>query len=180
MRVFSNIQSMEFFISQRNRLIGRRNESIRRDDFRFFQREHTIIAEARATFRTIATFPDFTDNNRSATSTTPRGEEPHTHYREVFPHREVGENRAFTNIVSQIGDSTDSVTDSLDTDTVRCFSVFFPERLEQFKGNELTIIDKMEMKIIAIRITLDLESADIGIDFVFSAEMLEEQVQAGA
>jgi hypothetical protein len=74
----------------------------------------------------------------------------------------------------------DSITDSLDTDTVRGFSVFFPEFLKQFEGDELTVIDEMEVQIVAVRFAYRLESTDIGIDFVLPAEVLKKQVQAGA
>jgi len=44
----------------------------------------------------------------------------------------------------------------------------------------LTIIDEMEVEVIAVGFALDLESTDIGIDFVFSTKMLEQEMKTRA
>jgi len=80
--------------------------------------------EARITDRAIKTFPSLTNDNRFTTITTPRGEEAHTHNGKVFPDRKVRENRALTDIIGQIGDSTNAVTDSGYVDTMACFCIF--------------------------------------------------------
>jgi hypothetical protein len=73
----------------------------------------------------------------------------------------------------------DSITDSLDTDTVRGFSVLQPEVLQQRERDKLPVIDNVEMKVVAVGFANRLEGADIGINFILPSEVLQQQMKAG-